>query len=298
MSETKATIHFGTLRAANRHRQAEWDKDARIGLSYRGNELAGETGEACNIMKKLERERLGIRGSRATVEDLSQELADVIICCDLIAMGEGIDLEEAVAAKFNLTSEKVGLATRLSPVKLSRAITALRNLQHGAALALEKVPDGGVVSDFLAAIHRECVGGLIASDAVRNDCDGTIADDDGRSRGTDQIEARVILDGRALNDVAEEVLRQVHVEGFDAEHDDQYRGGQLALAGAAYAICAAVQTVEGPTNTITHLPLRLWPWSIAWWKPKDLRRNLVRAAALIIAQIRAFDRAEARKGEA
>lgn len=107
------TVSFSTLREANEHRQAEWDKDDRISLAYRGNELAGEVGEACNIMKKLERERLGIRGSRASVADLAAELADVVICADLCAMGEGIDLDAAVAAKFNATSEKVGLRTRI-----------------------------------------------------------------------------------------------------------------------------------------------------------------------------------------
>lgn len=106
---------YTTLREANRVRQAEWDKDSQISLSYRGNELAGETGEACNIIKKLERERLGIRGSRTTRDKLAEELADVVICADLIAMAENIDLEAAVAAKFNATSEKVGLATRYEP---------------------------------------------------------------------------------------------------------------------------------------------------------------------------------------
>lgn len=103
----------GTLRSANAARQAEWGKDDRLTAAYRGNELAGEVGEACNIIKKLERERLGIRGSRATVEQLAEELADVVICVDLIAMFYGLDLDEAIARKFNATSEKVGLATRL-----------------------------------------------------------------------------------------------------------------------------------------------------------------------------------------
>lgn len=101
-----------SLRSANETRQAEWDPGNQISLSYRGNEMAGEVGEACNIIKKLERERLGIAGSRASKADLSEELADVVICADLIAMAEGIDLEAAVKAKFNKTSEKVGLETR------------------------------------------------------------------------------------------------------------------------------------------------------------------------------------------
>lgn len=104
---------YDRLRMANAVRQAEWDAGNQLTLAYRGNELAGEVGEACNVIKKLERERLGIRGSRDTIKHLAEELADVIICTDLIAMDAGIDLDAAVAHKFNATSEKVGLATRL-----------------------------------------------------------------------------------------------------------------------------------------------------------------------------------------
>lgn len=94
-------------------RQVEWDKGTKIDASYRGNELAGELGEACNIIKKLERERLGIIGSRSTTAELAEELADIIICVDLIAMGYGINLDIAIRDKFNKTSEKVGLRTRI-----------------------------------------------------------------------------------------------------------------------------------------------------------------------------------------
>lgn len=106
-------VGFTTLRAANIARQKEWDADNQISLSYRGNELAGEVGEACNVIKKLDRERLGIAGSRDTVEHLAEELADAIICIDLIAAAEGIDMDAAVRTKFNATSEKVGLRTRM-----------------------------------------------------------------------------------------------------------------------------------------------------------------------------------------
>ena len=107
-------MSFDRLRAANQKRQKEWDREDKITLTYRGTELGGEVGEALNIIKKLERERLGIKGSRATLEDLAEELADVIICCDLIAMATGIDLTDAVERKFNKTSEKVGLETGLN----------------------------------------------------------------------------------------------------------------------------------------------------------------------------------------
>lgn len=106
-------LRLTDLRSANQRRQKEWDKDNQIDAAYRGNELAGEVGEACNVLKKLERERRGIAGSRATVQQLREELADVIICVDLVAMMYDIDLGDAVRRKFNATSEKIGLSTRL-----------------------------------------------------------------------------------------------------------------------------------------------------------------------------------------
>ncbi|OSQ34176.1 MazG-like family protein [Thalassospira sp. MCCC 1A01428] len=105
---------FKALRAANIARQAEWDAGGEISIEFRGNELAGEVGEACNLIKKIARERMGLPGSRAKISDLAEELADVVICADLIAMDAGIDLANAVVAKFNKTSEKVGLKTRMA----------------------------------------------------------------------------------------------------------------------------------------------------------------------------------------
>jgi len=109
-------ITLEQLRAANLVRQIEWQKGQPVSLSYRGNELGGEVGEALNIVKKIERERMGIVGSLATAEQLAQELADVVICVDLIAGEFDIDLGAAIRDKFNATSEKYGLTTRL-PVK-------------------------------------------------------------------------------------------------------------------------------------------------------------------------------------
>lgn len=101
------------LREANKTRQKEWDTGNNVTLAYRGNELAGEVGEACNIIKKLERERFGMVGSRDNVEHLAEELADILICLNLIAIAVDVDLVEATKAKFNKTSEKYGLKTRI-----------------------------------------------------------------------------------------------------------------------------------------------------------------------------------------
>lgn len=121
-----------TLREANAARQKEWDTGNQIDLAFRGLEAAGETGEAIeriydlllqlsiksgrlsNTLKKLRREQMGIKGSRSTVDQAAEELADIVITADLVAMDLGINLMgSAVPDKFNATSEKVGLMTRL-----------------------------------------------------------------------------------------------------------------------------------------------------------------------------------------
>ncbi|NTJ63802.1 hypothetical protein G6M50_36745 [Agrobacterium rhizogenes] len=74
--------------------------------------------------------------------------------------------------------------------------------------------------------------------------------------------------------------RQIKVEGFTSEHDDMNGGHNLALAAAAYAMNGPYPMDDPPW---------FWPWDRKWWKPKDERRDLVRAAALIIARIEQID---------
>ena len=107
-------LSIAALQVAHVERQEEWCPDQKPDLSFPGNELGGECGEAQNVIKKLERERHGWRGSRDTVEHLAEELADVIHCAILVAITAGIEIEPAVISKFNSTSEKNGLATRLA----------------------------------------------------------------------------------------------------------------------------------------------------------------------------------------
>lgn len=101
------------LRAANIARDKQWNPNKILTLSFRGNELGGEIGEAQNILKKLERERLGLVGSRATPEALAEELSDGMICLDLIAMEFDIDMVQAIIRKFNKTSSERHLSVFL-----------------------------------------------------------------------------------------------------------------------------------------------------------------------------------------
>jgi NTP pyrophosphatase (non-canonical NTP hydrolase) len=101
------------LRRANLKREAERDPDSKCGILYRATELGGETGEALNLIKKMERTRLGITGMNATLAQLADELADVVIATDLLAMACGIDLETVTREKFNRDTDRLGLRTKI-----------------------------------------------------------------------------------------------------------------------------------------------------------------------------------------
>ncbi len=95
----------------------------------------------------------------------------------------------------------------------------------------------------------------------------------------------------AIADVVGERTRQILDEGWTPEHDDAHTDGQLAQAGACYPHEAARAARTDPRRDGAPLS---WPWGRGWWKPKDRRRDLVRAAALIIAEIERIDRITAR----
>lgn len=102
------------LRRVNTDRYQAWVGDGQdAGILFDAAELGGEVGELLNAVKKLEREDRGWRGSRAAPGDFADECADVLICLDKLARRKGVDLAAATVAKFNATSEKVGLPHRL-----------------------------------------------------------------------------------------------------------------------------------------------------------------------------------------
>lgn len=104
---------------------------------------------------------------------------------------------------------------------------------------------------------------------------------------------------KALDDVRRERERQVNEEGWTPGHDDNHCFGELARAAAAYAWFASFtdEARDGmkmePKRGYINLLWCMWPrsWSECWWKPKDRRRDLVRAAALLVAEIERLDRA-------
>ncbi len=93
-------------------------------------------------------------------------------------------------------------------------------------------------------------------------------------------------------EIARERERQLAAEGWTPEHDDTHVAGEMAVAAGCYAIHAG----QGADAQVRpgYAP-QDWPWQARWWKPKQPRRDLIRAAALIVAEIERLDRAEAKK---
>jgi DNA-binding Xre family transcriptional regulator len=102
---------------------------------------------------------------------------------------------------------------------------------------------------------------------------------------------------RAVLDVLAERAAHVHREGWTAEHDDGHDSGQMAMAAASYCQSAAKPKLFARREGAAFSPPMTWPWGLKWWKPKDPRRDLVRAGALIIAEIERLDRASHAPGK-
>lgn len=98
--------------------------------------------------------------------------------------------------------------------------------------------------------------------------------------------------------IAAERQRQIEQEGWTPEHDDGHILGEMAAAGASYALLGT----RWKDASILGAPLIrsiLWPWGAEWFKPTEYPdppytpnvfidkrvRDLVKAGALIAAEI-------------
>lgn len=84
----------------------------------------------------------------------------------------------------------------------------------------------------------------------------------------------------ALLVVQNERLRQISDKGYDYAHDDKFQEGQLARAAAAYAL---------PSSRFSEAP-SFWPWQEHQFNPQSHCQNLIRAGALVVAELERIER--------
>lgn len=116
-------LHLSDLSLINRVRARRWHKDFGPGKGdWNGadwsNAMAGEMGEAANVVKKIRRAETGHPGANdpdtvTLVMQLGEELADVVIYADLLASYYGLDLGTEIVNKFNKVSDREGFPEKL-----------------------------------------------------------------------------------------------------------------------------------------------------------------------------------------
>lgn len=109
ISESGLTFNELRQKSTKRSQESYDDILSNASLSYYGNALAGEVGEACNLIKKVERAKLvGKFNDTIPASEIGKELADIIIYADLIATKLGLSLGQCVINKFNEVSDRIG----------------------------------------------------------------------------------------------------------------------------------------------------------------------------------------------
>lgn len=90
--------------------------------------------------------------------------------------------------------------------------------------------------------------------------------------------------------IGKERIRQMEKENCSHEHDDGHTDGAIALAAACYALPERFRKRDD-----TQDQPELWPWEEEDWKPSPANRmrELIKAGALIVAELERIDRMEA-----
>ena len=120
-----SVLSFQTLAEKNRERcESKFHSISVWRPSQWSNAMAGETGEACNITKKMDRiwpsdqfkeswNKPEERRMQDLTDMLADEIADVVIYADLLAQRCGLSLGDIVRAKFNQKSDEIGSLVKL-----------------------------------------------------------------------------------------------------------------------------------------------------------------------------------------
>lgn len=195
-------------------------------------------------------------------------------------------------------------ALQALPHPSSPLASALQNLVAGLAATSGDAPTSGQILTGLRPMTMDEPGQLVVRleyDPANPTNSGDPAVDGPTAPAAREGVETIITSGaigRVLREIAIERTRQIEGEGFTEEHDDRRHSARdLAAAAATYAWAASLpdnhrEAIAGEDygHAATGVWRMLWPWSTDWFKPKTRRRDLVRAAALMVAEIERLDR--------
>lgn len=99
---------------------------------------------------------------------------------------------------------------------------------------------------------------------------------------------------RAVKDILSERFRQKNVKKYNEMNDDLYEQNELLRAAQSYLNHVVgrgwVYDSENHSKYVEEDVPDFFPWENVYWKPKNPRQDLIRVAALIIAEIERMDR--------
>lgn len=112
----------------------------------------------------------------------------------------------------------------------------------------------------------------------------------------------------AAQEIADERWKQITRESYTLDHDDRLVSGELASGAAAYCLSAASRnSIDGFAAVQVHAAAipgtsvdairKAWRRNISVFKPTYPRRDLIKAGAMIVAEIGRIDRASAKRAE-
>lgn len=119
--ETPEFRDLGVISAINLSRALRWHKGGleEWSISDWACAMAGEAGEACNAVKKLNRidkdvqQAAGPQTREAALAAIEQEIGDTFLYLDLLAQRCGLDIATAIAKTFNRVSVREGFPERI-----------------------------------------------------------------------------------------------------------------------------------------------------------------------------------------
>jgi len=188
---------------------------------------------------------------------------------------------DTVARNLDVEKEQVPLFARINGVQIPLTRYSFQLSDDGVLLFLDNIggPDTIPVLDVWETIGHDI--GVNPSKAELLDSLRYMA----------QMAEVAIGANPAWRAVIHERMRQVSVEGYHPDYDDEHTNGELLDACICYLI--EVQCKSDDQDHASHVVPMEWPWAPECWKPAEPRRMLEKALALGLAELERLIRAEA-----